>query len=410
MHQRTLLASALAGLMATTTAQADRMPTAEEMWRIIQAQQKEIEALKQQVHQTEAKAEAAVEAVETTDSTGHHGTGGGSAWAERTRIGGYGEMHYNSLEGKGGASDKDEIDFHRFVLFFGHQFSDRVRFFSELEVEHALTGNGEPGEVELEQAYVEFDLNDNHRAKAGLFLVPAGILNETHEPGTFYGTERNPVENNIIPTTWWAGGAGLSGNFGNGFSYDAAVHEGMNTSAAASYKVRSGRQKTAKATAKDFAFTGRIKWTGMPGVELAATFQHQSDITQGSDPAAGSANLYEAHAILSKGPFGLRALYALWDLDGSGPAAIGADEQSGWYIEPSYKVNDRLGLFARYNQWDNQAGSDTGSAANSEKSQWDIGINFWPHPDVVIKADYQNQDNDNGQDQDGFNLGVGYQF
>jgi len=407
MHKRTLLASALTGLMATTAAQAERMPTAEEMWRIIQAQQKEIEALKQQVSQTEAKAEAAVEA---TESTGHHGTGGGSAWAERTQIGGYGELHYNNLEGKGGASDKDEIDFHRFVLFFGHQFSDSVRFFSELEVEHALAGEGQPGEVELEQAYVEFDLNDNHRAKAGLFLLPVGILNETHEPNTFYGTERNPVEGNIIPTTWWAGGAGLTGNFGNGFSYDALVHEGMNTSAGASYKVRSGRQKTAKATAKDLAFTGRIKWTGMPGVELAATFQHQSDITQGTDSTAGSANLYEAHAILNKGPFGLRALYAMWDLDGSGPAAIGADEQSGWYIEPSFKVNDRLGLFARYNQWDNQAGSDNGSAANSEKTQWDIGINFWPHPDVVIKADYQNQDNDNGKDQDGFNLGVGYQF
>jgi len=59
MHKRTLLASALTGLMATTAAQAERMPTAEEMWRIIQAQQKEIEALKQQVSQTEAKAEAA---------------------------------------------------------------------------------------------------------------------------------------------------------------------------------------------------------------------------------------------------------------------------------------------------------------------------------------------------------------
>jgi hypothetical protein len=29
---------------------------------------------------------------------------------------------------------------------------------------------------------------------------------------------------------------------------------------------------------------------------------------------------------------------------------------------------------------------------------------------VVIKADYQDQDNDSGANQDGFNLGIGYQF
>ena len=42
--------------------------------------------------------------------------------------------------------------------------------------------------------------------KAGLFLIPVGILNQTHEPDTFYGVERNNVEKNIIPTTCGEGG------------------------------------------------------------------------------------------------------------------------------------------------------------------------------------------------------------
>ena len=78
----------------------------------------------------------------------------------------------------------------------------------------------------------------------------------------------------------------------------------------------------------------------------------------------------------------------------------------GWYLEPSFKLSEQIGLFVRYNQWDNLAGV----SGDSEKTQWDLGVNWWPHPDVVIKADYQNQDNDNGKDQNGFNLGVGYQF
>ena len=87
-----------------------------------------------------------------------------ASWAEKIRIGGYGELHYNNLDGEGGATGKDEIDFHRFVLFLGHTFNERTRFFSELEVEHSNAGEGKKGEIELEQAYVEYDLNENHRA------------------------------------------------------------------------------------------------------------------------------------------------------------------------------------------------------------------------------------------------------
>jgi phosphate-selective porin len=389
------------------TAVAEQPPSADDMWRIIQEQQKQIAELKAKISQTDQKVEATGEALEQVSTTAAVTSSSNASWAEHTQFGGYGELHYNNLDGEGGKSDKDEIDFHRFVLFFSHEFNDDIRFFSELELEHSFFANGEgDGELELEQAYVEFDLNDQHRAKGGVFLVPVGILNETHEPPTFYGVERNPVEKNIIPATWWAGGAALGGEIASGFSYDVAIHEGLNTNAGDDYEVREGRQKTSEAEASDLAYTARLKWTGMPGVEIAGSIQHQSDITQSNDPTAGSANLYELHTVINKGPLGLRALYAMWDLDGSGPAAIGADEQSGWYIEPSYKLTEQWGVFARYNEWDNSAGV----SGNTEKQQTDFGVNFWPHPDVVLKADYQTQDNDNGENQDGFNLGIGYQF
>ncbi|MDH3979385.1 MAG: OprO/OprP family phosphate-selective porin [Gammaproteobacteria bacterium] len=387
-----------------------KTPTIEELWQIIQAQQEEIAALKEQQQNTDKKvtaadekAEAAVVAVESGATSSSSG-----GWADRTTLGGYGEMHYNNLNGNGGAEDKEEIDLHRFVLFFGHEFNDDVRFFSEFEIEHALsTGDGSSdGEVEVEQAFVEIDINDQHLARAGVALLPVGILNETHEPPTFYGVERNPVEKNIIPATWWAGGIGLSGQLAPGWSYDAVLHEGLNTSAADKYKPRSGRQKTSRADAMDLAATARLKWTGIPGTEIAGTIQYQSDITQSNEPGAGSAMLYEVHADIERGPFGLRVLYAMWDLDGSDPASIGADEQTGFYIEPSWKISSGLGVFARFNQWDNAAGT----SSTSEKQQWDFGVNWWPHEDVVFKADYQIQDNEDGSEQDGFNLGVGYQF
>jgi hypothetical protein len=396
-------------LFTTRVFAADQpAPSIEELWRIIQAQQAEIETLKQQQAQTEQKANAADEKAEAAVVAVEETAGSGSGnWAEKTTIGGYGELHYNNLDGSGGADDKEEIDLHRFVLFLGHEFTDDIRFFSEIEYEHGVAGDDQVGEVEIEQAYVEFDLNDQHTARTGVALLPIGIINETHEPTTFYGVERNPVEKDIIPATWWAGGVGLFGEVAPGWGYDVVLHEGLKTSASASYKPRSGRQKTGKADAEDLAATARLKWTGLPGTEIAGSIQYQSDITQSKDPDAGSAWLYELHAVVERGPFGLRALYARWDLDGSGPENIGADEQTGFYIEPSYRFNDQLGIFARYNQWDNKAGS---SSADSEKEQWDIGLNWWPHEQVVLKADYQFQDNENGEEQDGFNLGVGYEF
>lgn len=402
INRSTTTGIGLAAALLTTTAGAAQLPSPEVMWDIIQKQQKEIDSLKAGQKDTDEKVEATVQAIEEQTTTGSHGS---SLASGKTRVGGYGELHYNNLDTDNG--NEKSLDFHRFVLFFGHQFTDRLRFFSELELEHAFTkdtsdGSGK-GEVELEQAFVEYDLTDRHHIRGGISLIPAGILNETHEPPTFYGVERNPVEKNIIPATWWAAGVGARGELAPGWSYDVSLHEGLDNT---SYNIRKGRQKSAEADAHDLASTARIKWTGIAGVELAATVQYQQNITQGFDNDA-SAWLYEAHADIQRGAFGLRALYAMWDIDGSGAKAAGADRQEGFYIEPSYKITPRLGVFARYNQYDNAAGN----SADTQKKQYDVGINYWPHPDVVLKADYQKQDNEsNTGEKDGFNLGVGYQF
>lgn len=364
--------------------------------------------LKEQATRTEQKVEVAGNHMEKMASQGAPSR---AAWAEKTNFGGYGELHLNKLKNrKTGGVNRDELDFHRFVLFMGHEFNDRTRFFSELEVEHAVskdTAAGSTGLVTVEQAYIDFALNDMLSAKAGIMLMPIGIVSETHEPPTFYGVERNPVETGIIPTTWREGGVALTAKMGNGFTVDGAITSGLSTTAARSYAVRDGRLSVASAKAKAPAYTARLKWSGMPGVEVAGALHRQSDITQGADATAGAATLYEAHVVVNKGAFGLRALYAGWSLNGSGPKAVGADKQNGWYVEPSWRFSEQWGVFARRSNWDNKAGD----AANSRFGQTDMGINFWPHPDVVVKLDYQNQQSPAGLDEfDGFNLGLGYQF
>jgi len=388
-------AALTAALLSSLSAVAAE-PSNQELMELIKKQQAQIEQLKsmveknmQKVEETDNKVESTVEAIESTIS--HNSV-------NNTKIGGYGELHYNNIE------DKETIDFHRFVLFFGHEFTDSIRFFSELELEHSLSGDGKPGEVELEQAYIEMDLSGNSSIKSGLFLLPIGITNETHEPNTFYGVERNPVEKNIIPTTWWEAGVATNHQIADGWSADFAVHSGLSvpTDGSKAYLIRSGRQKVAKANADSLAYTARLKYTAIPGLELAASYQIQDDITQGVMDTGAS--LFTTHAVYNNGNFGIRALYALWDVDGNEAKLTGRDEQSGYYFEPSYKFNDEWGIFARYNVWDNNAGN----SFDTENKQTNIGINYWPHANVVFKLDFENQTG--ATDKKGFNLGVGYMF
>ena len=328
------------------------------------------------------------------------GDGGGSSWADRTTLGGYGEMHLN-------LGDEEMIDFHRWVLFVNHKFNDRIKLFSELELEHSLAGDGKPGEVELEQAYIEFDLGRNVFAKAGLFLLPVGLLNEVHEPDTFYGTERNPVEKEIIPTTWWEGGVGLTQAADNGFQWDLAVHSGLNVPVTGSnaYRIRSGRGKVAEAPAMAPAVTGRLRYSGLPGLDVSVFGQYQDDITQDGGDEDNSAVFVGASATYQRGGFGLRGLIGHWDIDGPTPAMLGRDSQTGYFIEPSYSwmlgQNSRVGLFTRYNRYE---------YAKGEVEQIDAGLNFWPVDNVVLKADYSHIDQDGSSTEDVFNLGVGYSF
>jgi hypothetical protein len=409
------VATGIVTVFCAAGAMASETPSPEEMWRIIQAQQRQIEELQAKLASTTARVEETDQKVEIAgdmiEQASYGATSAAAGWTERTRIGGYGELHYNNLD------SKEEIDLHRFVLYFNHDFTDNIHFVSELELEHAIAGDGQNGEIELEQAYVNFSLGETTASRAGLFLMPVGILNEIHEPNTFFGVERNPIERNIIPTTWWEAGADLHGELAPGFGYDLAVTSGLDVpqSGSRAFLIRNGRQKGSEARADDLAYTGRLKWTGMPGVELAVSGQYQNDVTQGD--LGVSATLLEAHADIRKGPFGLRALYARWDLDdsdvidASDPAALGRDEQEGWYIEPSirgrlWNIPGEFGAFARYNVWDNNAGASN----DTEFTQVDFGVNYWPIPEVVLKFDVQQQDNDGAQDDNGFNLGIGYAF
>jgi len=404
----------------------------------------EREANQQAVEDAKQAAEAAAASAQVASETAEEATevaeaaaeaiddqAGVNRWFEKTQIGGYAEVLYNNGTQNSDNSDNisNELDVQRFIFYIGHQFTDNLRFFSETELEHSRAGRSDddPGHVELEQAYIEWDYAQNHSVLAGLHLPPVGIVNETHEPETFYGVERPRVESRIIPTTYRVIGVKGHGQFADGFSYDLGIHEGLQFDDG-DLDIRDSRQSGARANAEALAGTGRIKYTGMPGLELAASVQYQSDMVQdeisnsnlrrASIPADGDIDGLQTtlHAIYEHGPFGLRALYARWDIDEDIEDladGAGRDEMEGWYIEPSWRLTEKIGVFGRYTLIDERAGSNDGDAEDSEEKRWLFGMNYWLHPNVVLKADVQledDDDRDSDNDLDGFNLGVGWSF
>jgi len=356
-----------------------------------------------------------------------------------TTIGGYGEMNYNNFLKD---SSRNQADLRRFVLFFGHRFDDRLSFNSEVEWEHAVTSADDKGEAEIEQAYLNYGVSPGLNLKAGLFLMPFGFLNQSHEPPVYYGVERNNVETRIIPSTWREGGVGLYGSTDSGLAWDLGVTTGFSVAKFddPSSPLASIHQELQLANARDLATYGALNYRGVPGLTVgAAVFSGNSgqgnaafkaDNTQpdfsGID---GRVTLWDLQARWTPGKFDLQALYArgrIGDADRIDQTlaafnAANGDTRAyvpaafyGWYAQAAYRLWERnemsLSPFARYEYYNTQSSMPVGFEADPLNASHvtTAGLTFRLHPQVVIKADYQKyvEHSENNR----VDLGLGYMF
>jgi hypothetical protein len=76
---------------------------------------------------------------------------------QKTVISGYGSAYYQ----RNFDLKQSVVTLERTVLFVGHQFSDKISFFSELELENAKVEGGvsNNAEISMKQAFLKFNLN-----------------------------------------------------------------------------------------------------------------------------------------------------------------------------------------------------------------------------------------------------------
>ena len=105
------------------------------------------------------------------------------------------------------------IDAESFELVLSGQPHPSVSFFSEIEFERAATvGGPRGGEVLLEQAYVDYAINDNLALRGGVILVPFGN-NEADHYAPLREVILRPLSSRLIaPSDWTDNGFGLVGH------------------------------------------------------------------------------------------------------------------------------------------------------------------------------------------------------
>lgn len=332
--------------------------------------------------------------------------------ADPTIIGGYGELEYTDVEGPGGRS----FDFHRMVLFIGHQFTDDISFYSEIEYEHSHV-------LEMEQAYVQYDFLDNVSLRAGLVLVPVGIVNILHEPSLYHGAVRPLTDKYIIPSTWREAGAGLIYTLNDYLTVEAYALSPLDAAGfGASSGIRGGRQHVSKALGNDLAFAVRASSEPMLGLLLGLSgYMGWADNGQfGADVQVSIAEFdatYRNHGVEARAQVASVHISETEVLSEALGETIGS-QGLGWYVEGAYNVLDFMDTnqailpFVRYEQFNTHASVEGELEADPNLDRTDIvfGMTYRPIPQVSFKIDYAMSDSAGEDTDDKWDLGVGWMF
>jgi phosphate-selective porin len=432
--KKSILAQAIAVALvampaAAMASEAELLQRIEKLAAELEKVKAELTATKQKTENVEKRQEAAAAAPVAVAAP--VAASASPSVGPATVLTGYGEINYNRPTKD---ASQAQADVRRAVIGIQHRFDDKTKFVGEFEFEHAVTSADDQGETEVEQAYVEHEFSNGMRAKAGLFLMPVGLLNTAHEPTAYYGVERNFVETAIIPSTWREAGFGLSGDLENGLSWDAGVTTTVDLTKwdAASEEGRESplgsiHQEGQLAKARHLGFHGALNWRGVPGLLLGGSLFTGKVSHNQADFAAPDARmtLWDLHARYTPGKWDLSAVYARGtfsniddlNLTFAGQPTPVPSSFYGWYTQAAYQLwkskDYSLSPFVRYERFNtakSYSAMPTGLevATGPDESVVTAGANFRVGEGVVLKADYQKFKEDTSRNR--VNLGVGYSF
>ncbi|MEO5687732.1 MAG: hypothetical protein ABIR54_10230 [Burkholderiaceae bacterium] len=368
-----------------------------------------------------------------------------TGWAANTTVSSYGEIGYTRPTKDVSAST---TDVQRAVIGMQHRFDDKTKMVAEWEWEHAITSADDSGESEVEQLWVEREFDNGVKGRAGLFLMPVGLLNQTHEPTAYYGVYRPDTDTKIIPSTWREVGLGANGDLGNGLNWDVALTTAPNlahwdagsTEARERGPLQSIHGEGQFAAARTFGTVAALNWRGIPGLWLGGSAVFDNIGQSQSAFVGNGAKLFmiEGHARYQVGGLDLAAEAVRGQINGAtrfNQALSTGDFESptlvphlfyGGYVQAAYNFalsgDYKLAPFARYEVLNTAAGFGSlpvsaGGIKQPDEKILTVGASLFIGEGIVLKADYRDYHQHKLPDTDehftlgnSLNLGVGFAF
>lgn len=352
-----------------------------------------------------------------------------------TTIGGYASSEFENFQGKDSAFDQ-----HRFVTNISSSLHKRLRFYSEVELEHGSiissegeangqisiddtngngvidadeaadieasldTQNGRGGELEVEQVWMQYDFNDNIGLRTGVILAPFGRFNIYHDDDLQNLTDRPLVDRRVIPTTWSEAGLGFV------FNYDLTEEATLGGEvylvngfddgfSGGSGGMRGARSSAGSDTNNNKAVVGRVVLSPSLGHEIGLSGYHGAyDPDSNNDITGGAVDW-----LLTLGDLRFLGEAAIFDLDdgvnSSGqpaPDTIGGvyaelnysfwcDALNSTFLGESFSDPKLIGSF-RYNYAEINRINDL---SNLDQNSYVVGLGYRPVPSFVFKTEWQ---------------------
>ncbi len=368
------------------------------------------------------------------------------------RIGGYGEvlasfMGYGTSRFNGTTTGntyerRNSIAIPRFVIAGDYRFNKHWNLGAEIEFEAGGVGvetemeaseNGEyetemekGGEVALEQFHLTYTYNKAFNLRVGHMVLPVGLTNAHHEPILFFGTVRPEGETTILPSTWHETGISVFGSIGRKFSkltYQAFVTAGLNADGfGRDHWVADGKQglfETDNFTSP--AYTARLEYEGVPGLRLGTTYYFCNDVTANADKRYKYSSVGRSHLSILTADAQYRNKYVtaranvIWGQleNARAMSAVNLSNKSNYHHGAMHRIAQNAlaygveaGLnmksmihkkhmpvlcpFARYEYFNPQQKGEEGQTmdARCQVSKWVAGVNYFPLPYLVVKADW----------------------
>lgn len=323
---------------------------------------------------------------------------------QSTYLGGYMDFKYVERN-----NENDFFDQQRLIPFIYSDVSDRVKFATEIEFEHAGPQNNRgDGEVKIEFATLDFQVKDWLNFRGGLILSPLGKLNLVHDSPIQDLTDRPLVNTFIIPTTLTEAGLGLYGTIEPEgeesewqVTYEAYLVNGFqglqeNPIVARFDRVtglRGGRGSQRLDINDNGAGVGRVAYSPFLGLEIGAS-AHVGPYDQDSELLLA---ITAVDVTWQSGPFEVLLEGALAELDqndlsrsrGVPEELIGYYGQVNyhwmpqWFLDSFQCVSRAESTFTSVVRWD-QVDLD-----GNHLDRLTLGLNYRYTEDTVFKFDYQ---------------------